>query len=651
MKKNLLRVLLFLLFTFTLGTLVLPGGVFAADGQVTISVEKFTLGRGYLVEPTVVPFEEGDSVADVTMALLGDGNYVSGGSMASFYLRSIKDEDRAAPEIPRYILKTVAKEGKTEAELLKEGRRTIDWLGEFDYYYMSGWMISSNDYFINVSTGAYPVEDGDVIRWQYTLYGYGSDLGAILMTSNPIIKAANKDALTAEIARINTNEDKSEMLRDGTFLRYYENAMFILETMTSTQEQVDMALANLRGTSAEEPTLPDPDSIPASYAVLALIKAIDALPNADAVTLEDENSITALRQAYAGFDGEDQKLVTNVPRLTAAEDALAALKQAPIDQVIALIDALPATDAVTLNDQAAIEAARAAYEALTGLQKEGVTNLVKLTAAEAALAVLKSPEPESILTVGEGGEVIPGDVSGLIDRTVLFIVSPNSGYQVKEVVVDGVSLGAVTKFTYKNLTEDSRIVVTFEKAAASVFTDISDHWAKADIEYLAALGIVNGKSADTFAPNDLLTRAEFTTILALASGEDMSGYGSLRIFDDVLQGKWYQPYVNWAYEKGIVKGVSAVTFSPNARISRQDMAVMMYRYAAMVGIKLSDGSNAQRFADDDVIAGYAKTAVYAMKVSGIVYGMGQNQFAPNHHATRAEASAIIHRLLLLKQAA
>ncbi|HMM06368.1 MAG TPA: S-layer homology domain-containing protein [Clostridiales bacterium] len=642
---------MFFLFVFIFSILFGATGVSAEDGYVTFSIEKFTLGQGYYMEPTVVPFEEGDTVADVTIEVLGAGNYRGTGTGNSIYFSFFRDDGNAQPDIPPYIIRAIEKSSGgmvTEDDLLETGKKDTGWLGEFDYYNMSGWMISSNHYFINLSTGAYPVEDGDVIRWQYTLYGYGSDLGATLMTSNPVIKAANKDALTAEIAKLNVSGEKAEKLKDTTFQRYYDNAIFILKTMTSTQEQVDMVLANLQGTSAEEPALPNPDTIPPSYAALAVMEIIDALPAANEVTLEDEAVIIAAREAYDEINGSDQELVDNVTKLIAAEDALSALKQAPIDNVIALIDALPTGGDVTLADKTVIEAARAAYAALTAPQQAGVTNLVKLTAAEAALEALENPD--KILIVGEGGKVTPDDVSGLIGRTVLFIISPNSGYQVKEVVVDGVSLGAVTKFTYKNLTEDSRIVVTFEKADAPVFADISDHWAKADIEYLAALGIVNGKSADTFAPNDLLTRAEFTKILALASGEDMNSYGSLRIFDDVPQGKWYQPYVNWAYEKGIVKGVSTVTFSPNARISRQDMAVMMYRYADTVGMKLSDGSNAQRFADDGAIAAYAKTAVYAMKVSGIVNGMGQNQFAPNNHATRAEASAIIHRLLLLKQA-
>lgn len=647
MKKNLCRVLFCLLLTFTLGTLIVPGGVLAADGHVTVSVEKFTLGRGYLVEPTVVPFEEGDTVADVTVALLGNDNYRNKGTGNSFYLSHIKDSDATSPNIPQYILKAVGKASDlTETDLLATGQANAGWLGEFDYYYMSGWMVCSNNFYINVSAGQYPVHDGDVIRWQFTVYGYGSDLGSTLMTSKPIIATANKDALTAEIGKLNASGEKEEKLKDTTFKRYYNNAVFILKTLTSSQEQVDLALANLKGTSCVEPSLPDPDAVPEAPAVTAVKNAIGALPEGTAVKLSDTEAIAAARSAYDALDSNEKDQI-NVSRLTAAEAALAALLRAPIDDVIARIEALPVAANVTLADKGAIEAARAAYAALSTNQQKSVTNLAKLTAAEAALAVLENPAPvEKILTVGSGGKVTPSDISELMGSTVVFIVSADPGYEVKEVVMDGVSLGAVTKFICKKLTEDTRISVTFAKTAAPVFKDITDHWASADIEYLAVLGVVNGKSTNLFAPDDLLTRAEFVKMLALTSGEDLDSYATLSIFKDVTAGQWYRPYVNWANQKGIVKGISADIFAPNENISRQDMAVMLYRYADVMGIKLTGGSGETRFADDGSIADYAKTAVYSMKAVGIINGVGQNKFAPDNHATRAEAAAIVHRFLI-----
>ncbi len=146
-------------------------------------------------------------------------------------------------------------------------------------------------------------------------------------------------------------------------------------------------------------TVTDPDQA-AAGAVVALF---DALPVADAVTLNDKEAIEAARAAYDALTDEQKALVTpeDLAKLTTAEEALAAAEKAAADQeaadaVVALFDALPAD--ITLEDKAAIEAARAAYEALTDEQKALVTpeDLAKLTAAEEALAALESNGVENV---------------------------------------------------------------------------------------------------------------------------------------------------------------------------------------------------------------------------------------------------------------
>ena len=143
----------------------------------------------------------------------------------------------------------------------------------------------------------------------------------------------------------------------------------------------------------------DPDQ-EAADAVLALF---DALPAADAVTLDNKTAIEAARAAYDALTDEQKALVTpeDLAKLTAAEAALATAEKAAADQeaadaVVALFDALPAD--ITLEDKAAIEAARAAYEALTDEQKALVTpeDLAKLTAAEEALAALETTGVENV---------------------------------------------------------------------------------------------------------------------------------------------------------------------------------------------------------------------------------------------------------------
>ena len=170
-------------------------------------------------------------------------------------------------------------------------------------------------------------------------------------------------------------------------------------------------------------TVTDPDQEAAD----AVVVLFDALPAADAVTVDSKEAIEAARAAYEALTDEQKALVTpeDLAKLTAAEAALAAAEKAAADQVAAdavvvLFDALPAD--ITLEDKAAIEAARAAYDALTDEQKALVTpeDLAKLTAAEAALAAL----------IKEGVENVQGNVKNvkIIENGQLLILRGDKTY-------------------------------------------------------------------------------------------------------------------------------------------------------------------------------------------------------------------------------
>ena len=158
--------------------------------------------------------------------------------------------------------------------------------------------------------------------------------------------------------------------------------------------------------------------------------------------------------------------------------------------------------------------------------------------------------------------------------------------------------------------------------------------------YLAEKSIVSGKTANTFAPNDFVTRAEFVKIIAGVAGADVtSAAGSS--FSDVDAGAWYAPYVAWAAENGIVTG-SGDKFNPNSRITRQDMAVIIDRYVEKLAPKKLENVNDKvDFADNSSISSYAADAVASMQQAGIISGKGANNFAPKDNATRAEACKML----------
>ncbi|GGG67462.1 DUF4430 domain-containing protein [Paenibacillus radicis (ex Gao et al. 2016)] len=224
------------------------GGTTDAEGikgYVTVSVEKFTLGQGYVIEPVRVPLHEGDNAAAVISELLGENRYKHGGSIeSSFYLSSIYDPGAGEIHVPSYILQAIGGAGTI-------GDRTnADWLGEFDYTYKSGWMFAVNNAFPNVGSSDVLLENGDVVRWQYTVW-LGEDLGV----HGNLINPAQKDALTGKVAEINSSTDKSEILADEEVRTAYDNAYAALTNMESSQSAVDTALEDLVEAMGETPEL------------------------------------------------------------------------------------------------------------------------------------------------------------------------------------------------------------------------------------------------------------------------------------------------------------------------------------------------------------------------------------------------------------
>lgn len=154
----------------------------------------------------------------------------------------------------------------------------------------------------------------------------------------------------------------------------------------------------------------------------------------------------------------------------------------------------------------------------------------------------------------------------------------------------------------------------------------------------------SGTGKTTFSPDVKLTRGMFVTALDRLSEIDTENYKQGR-FIDVKENKYYTAYVNWAAEKGIVKGTSKDTFSPDKSITREEMAVIMKNYAEKQGYTLPKTLEEMKFSDDGKISSWAKTAVRQMQTAGILSGKKDNSFDPKGKATRAEAAAILHRFV------
>ncbi len=180
--------------------------------------------------------------------------------------------------------------------------------------------------------------------------------------------------------------------------------------------------------------------------------------------------------------------------------------------------------------------------------------------------------------------------------------------------------------------------------SAEMFTDMeSGRWYKEYVDYAATFKLMNGMTPTTFEPTTTLNRAMFAQILANMSGVDTSDSSVGTVFTDVPAGKWYTPAVKWAYDNGIVDGMTPTTFEPLEPIQRQQICVMVVRYAEKFGIELTADIEKKAFEDDSNIQNYAKEAVYICQQAGIVDGKTETEFLPKDNATRAEIATIIMR--------
>ncbi|ADG83044.1 S-layer homology domain-containing protein [Thermincola potens] len=177
------------------------------------------------------------------------------------------------------------------------------------------------------------------------------------------------------------------------------------------------------------------------------------------------------------------------------------------------------------------------------------------------------------------------------------------------------------------------------------FDDIINHWAEKDIEYLISQGIITGQSSSRFNPDGLITRAEFATMLAKACGLDpYEPQGES--FRDVDEDHWAFPYVEAAVRAGIVNGVSARYFAPARTITREQAAVMLARAA---NVEMLDNDKVKEvldnFVDGKKVSKFADIEVASVVEAGLLQGTGEYRFLPQGTTTRAQAAAMMVRLM------
>lgn len=168
-------------------------------------------------------------------------------------------------------------------------------------------------------------------------------------------------------------------------------------------------------------------------------------------------------------------------------------------------------------------------------------------------------------------------------------------------------------------------------------------WAEDHITFLSARGIVMGAGNGAFLKDKSVTRAEFITMLSRLE-ENIEQMTAATKFKDVHVDSWYAASVAWAYRNRIVTGTGSEEFSPDRPISREEMAVILYRYMKYAKLELQETED-QEFSDGDLVSDWAAEAVNMMKAAGLIKGTGGSRFEPARISNRAEASKIIAELI------
>ncbi len=184
--------------------------------------------------------------------------------------------------------------------------------------------------------------------------------------------------------------------------------------------------------------------------------------------------------------------------------------------------------------------------------------------------------------------------------------------------------------------------LTVTVIAINNFSDVNETaWYYSDVTWVNENGLFVGTGNTLFSADMPMTRSMLVTVLARLHKADLSAYTDCS-FDDVEAGVWYTASIEWARVNGLISGTGDNRFLPEAKISRQDLATILVRYAKFAGKDIKVISSGQ-FADHDQIALYAKESVYRLKDAGIISGKTGNIFDPKINATRAEVAAILHR--------
>ena len=614
--------------------------------KVAVSMDANTLSLGYLIKPTLVTVDDRTPASVVITDLLSENGYDwenTGSITNSFYLAGVKPVNQTKAKIPQYIL--------DHAGSVNMGDSSDKTLSEFDYHNMSGWMYSVDNDFPGVGASNWQMSDGEVMRWQFTVWGYGADLNAdnTAWGSSSIVNVGDKGSLTWAVAELRSEYD-DEVLEAN---EVYMDAMEVLTDPEASQSKINSAKTALAkedfDKQPEKPDVPTVDVKPGAN--------VDKDGNAK-VELTEKEIETMIKNAVEG----EAEIIAISPEMDSEATSL------EVTFPKGAVDAILEETKASVSIQSDLGRVLLSRDVLTSISKttEGgaVTVTVAVGKAENAGGLLKGQKDvteEALkdcsvteVTIRSGKEKVTAFGGKSI---TLYLPVENKAFEVgKSYVVYQISddgsveqlVGKCVKTGGKRFLEVATThLSTFVALPVEVvdmpFTDVKEEdWFYGAVVYAYQNSILTGTGETTFSPNGTMTRSMLVTALWRLEGEpEASGASG---FPDVKPDAWYAEAVDWASQTGLVSGTGA-GFDPEGSVTREQIASILYRYAKLKGWDVSKTANLQDFADGADTSAWATRAMEWAYAEKLITGKDGNRLDPQGQATRAEVATILMRLL------
>ena len=656
-------------------------------GYVTVSFEDFGKRKsgesgvvyknalGEIIEEVEVPFKSRDTIATVTLRLLkalGIKSSYTGSATSNFYLSSI-------------------------GNFTLNGKHYSSF-GEFDAGAASGWMIKHNNWFINMGASEFTVQDGDKVEWLYTCQ-LGADIGCDW--SNPSAEItginfkSNYGTLSPSFSKDVTEYTYSVSSSTKSICLEAKQANYWAKVTYKSGDKIYRAMETI---PVSDGTIITIESAFAEYAgdtpsdtdkiTITIQKSSGGTSSGSISSPKDDEQKDTTQKAETTTNITGDKAIVTTTESNIKDAISKAEKENTNSIVISSADTKDATN-ITLeipvsaaqniaeNSNLSLEVETASgnvsisNETLNSIVEQVGTDenlkvTVEITSAD---KVLESVSEESAKTITENVE------KSILENAVIVEVNITSGDKhvrsfggnklTVDVPVDGKGHNEGKHYKVHIVSADGKMDTTFGKCVSKggklvikvdtthlssfivtdietcPFGDVPNHWAYEAVKYVYANSLMQGTDEATFAPDENMTRAMLVTVLyRMANPEEKANNHN---FADVPEGQWYSDAVAWAAENDIVSGVSENKFAPNEDITREQLALIIYRYAKIQGFDVTETSNLEGFNDAKDVSDWALDAIKWANSVTLVNGTSETTLSPKDTATRAQVAAILMR--------